>query len=134
MMTLNQPARGLDIKQAGPASPSRPRLQRRSSMLTKVADDPRSASSKKDQTPESALRQLGSFKAATAMNSIRIPVAKPPKALKTAIIPERAKSNAIFRICFQVSTHNAFNVTLTTCIILNTYLLALDRYPIEKHQ
>ena len=68
------------------------------------------------------------------MNSIKIPVTKQPKAPKTAIIPDRAKNNVLFRICFQVSTHNAFNVILTTCIILNTYLLAMDRHPIEKHQ
>ena len=32
---------------------------------------------------------------------------------------------------FIVCTHNAFNITLTICIVLNTGLLAMDRHPIK---
>jgi voltage-dependent calcium channel L type alpha-1D len=46
-------------------------------------------------------------------------------------IPDRANSNKVIKFFFLVCTHNAFNICLTACIILNTALLAMDRYPIE---
>lgn len=58
---------------------------------------------------------------------------KPVKQQKIIEIPERAKNNKFFRFFFIICTHNAFNILLTSCIIFNTALLSLDRYPIDKH-
>ena len=46
-------------------------------------------------------------------------------------IPERAMNSKLLTIFFIICTHNAFNITLTMCIILNTGLLAMDRHPIK---
>jgi hypothetical protein len=56
------------------------------------------------------------------------------KKQKTIQMPERALKNKCIRIFFVVSTHNAFNIGLTFCIVLNTALLAMDRYPIKNSQ
>jgi hypothetical protein len=53
---------------------------------------------------------------------------------KTIKKPEIALNNKCIRIFFVVSTHNAFNIGLTFCIVLNIALLAMDRYPIENSQ
>ena len=50
------------------------------------------------------------------------------------MIPARALKNPIFKITYKICTDNLFNVFITSCIILNTILLAMDKYPIEKSE
>jgi hypothetical protein len=49
----------------------------------------------------------------------------------TIEIPQRARSNRFLKFFFLICTHNAFNIGITICIILNTALLAMDKHPIE---
>ena len=57
---------------------------------------------------------------------------KKTKKGKSAIeIPDRARGSKILTMFFIVCTHNAFNIILTICIVLNTGLLAMDSHPIK---
>ena len=47
-------------------------------------------------------------------------------------MPERAITNVVYRFFYLVCTHDAFTVSLTSCIVINTVLLACDRFPISK--
>lgn len=47
-------------------------------------------------------------------------------------MPDRAIKNVIYRFFYRICTHNAFTVILTACIVINTFLLACDRFPISK--
>ena len=44
-------------------------------------------------------------------------------------IPQRAKSNRLFKICYLICTHWMFTLMITMLIIANTFVLALDGYP-----
>ena len=50
------------------------------------------------------------------------------------IIPDRALKNPVFKIMYKICTENAFNIFITGCIILNTILLAMDKYPIKPSE
>jgi len=50
------------------------------------------------------------------------------------IIPDRALKNPVFKIMYKICTENTFNILITGCIILNTILLAMDKYPIKKSE
>jgi hypothetical protein len=50
------------------------------------------------------------------------------------MIPERALKNPVFKIMYQICTKNSFNIFITGCIILNTVLLAMDKYPIKPSE
>ena len=43
----------------------------------------------------------------------------------------RSKKNFLYLICFKISNHSAFSVMITLFILINTFILALDRYPID---
>jgi hypothetical protein len=52
------------------------------------------------------------------------------------MVPARALKNPVFKIMYKVCTDNSFNIFITSCIVLNTMLLAMDKYPIrptEEH-
>ena len=60
----------------------------------------------------------------------------PTKKSKEKVLPLRAQKNILFKVMFYISTNNYFNISITGCIILNTILLAMDKYPIahaESH-
>lgn len=46
-------------------------------------------------------------------------------------MPPRANNNCVYAFFFKVCTHDLFNVIFIFAIVLNTGLLALDRYPIS---
>lgn len=59
----------------------------------------------------------------------------PKKKKKRQIVyPERAKKNIIYKFFFIICSDNYFNVSITACIVLNTILLAMDKYPIKKSE
>jgi hypothetical protein len=51
---------------------------------------------------------------------------------KQVVVPDRAKNNKCYLKFFNLCVSDAFNIFITTCIVLNTILLASDRYPIKK--
>jgi|TARA_B110001450_G_C17666418_1_gene499737 hypothetical protein len=59
---------------------------------------------------------------------------KTKKRKKGIVFPERTLKNPVFKFFFIISTDNYFNVSITACIILNTILLAMDKYPIKKSE
>lgn len=59
---------------------------------------------------------------------------KTKKKKKGIVFPERTLKNPVFKFFFIISTDNYFNVSITACIILNTILLAMDKYPIKKSE
>jgi len=54
------------------------------------------------------------------------------KKKKQVFIPERAFKNKCYMSFFKLCVSDAFNIFITTCIVLNTVLLAQDRYPVKK--
>ena len=49
-------------------------------------------------------------------------------------LPERAKSWIVYKWFYIFVSMNMFNIFITLCIILNTILLAMDKYPIHKEE
>ena len=47
-------------------------------------------------------------------------------------VPERAQNNCLYRVFFMICTHSAFGFIMTLCTVLNTLILACDRYPMKK--
>lgn len=45
-------------------------------------------------------------------------------------LPERAKDCFLYRICFQICTHDYFDPFMTAAIAGNSIVLGMDRYPI----
>ena len=56
-----------------------------------------------------------------------------PKKKRQVIIPDRSQNNRFFCFFWRICTHNAFNIGLTGCILINTFLLACDQYPTTKN-
>lgn len=55
--------------------------------------------------------------------------------LRTQVeVEERSHHNQCFRGFFRFTNSSVFNGSITLCIILNTVVLALDRYPITKSE
>lgn len=52
------------------------------------------------------------------------------------MIPERSKKNTLFSktylFFFKICMNNSFNIFITICIVLNTILLAMDKFPMRK--
>ena len=46
----------------------------------------------------------------------------------------RAENNKLFRISLKIITHRVFNFLVSLCIMVNTGVLALDKYPIDPGQ
>lgn len=46
-------------------------------------------------------------------------------------LKERSEKNFVFKICFKICHSSWFSKFITLSIILNTIILALDKYPIE---
>lgn len=49
-------------------------------------------------------------------------------------IPERAVKNKVFMFFYTVSMNSWFSSLIISLIIINTLILALDRYPIDKSE
>ena len=49
-------------------------------------------------------------------------------------IPERALKNKVYYFFWLISNHAVFNIGILLCILSNTVVLALDRYPISKEE
>ena len=54
------------------------------------------------------------------------------KKKKQVVLPERAFKNKCYMTFFKLCVSDAFNIFITTCIVLNTILLASDKYPQKK--
>ena len=50
-----------------------------------------------------------------------------------AEIPERAKKNILYRICYKIASNHIFTAVITLLIFVNTGVLASERYPENKH-
>lgn len=48
--------------------------------------------------------------------------------------PDRAKNNTLYYWFFKLCSHALFTVIITLCILANTILLAMDRYPIRSDE
>lgn len=46
-------------------------------------------------------------------------------------VKKRASSKKVFKIFFAIVKSNSFSFIVTFCIILNTLILSLDRYPMD---
>ena len=49
-------------------------------------------------------------------------------------VPERAQNNQVYRWFLKICTHDIFTAIITLCILVNTILLAMDRYPISSDE
>ena len=47
-------------------------------------------------------------------------------------VPKRARENAVYLICYKICTSNIFSSSMVLAICLNTCILSLDQYPIQK--
>ena len=45
------------------------------------------------------------------------------------VLPDRIMTNRLYYICYRVCMHWSFTLIITLCIIANTYVLAMDKYP-----
>ena len=45
---------------------------------------------------------------------------------------KRAKSNPVYQVCFMICNNPFFETFIASCIIANTVILALDKYPEHK--
>lgn len=52
--------------------------------------------------------------------------------LSNTVEKERAKENPIWKFCYKVSLHWSFTAFISLCIVINTIVLALDKYPEDK--
>jgi hypothetical protein len=46
----------------------------------------------------------------------------------------RANSNKCFKCALAIARSNTFGLLIAVCILLNTVVLAMDRYPISKNE
>lgn len=49
-------------------------------------------------------------------------------------IPVRARKNILYYVCFVIQNSSIFTSTMVVAIIVNTFILSLDRYPIGKEE
>lgn len=49
-------------------------------------------------------------------------------------VRKRANSKSIFKLFYKIVSSKAFSLAVTFCIILNTVILSLDRYPMGATQ
>jgi len=59
---------------------------------------------------------------------------KRSKKINIEELPERAKSWIVYKWFYIFVSLNMFNIFITLCIIMNTILLAMDKYPIHKEE
>lgn len=52
--------------------------------------------------------------------------------IKHNIIEKRASQNRVYLVCMLLCIHRYFQALITTCILINTVVLALDEYPINE--
>lgn len=65
----------------------------------------------------------------TVINKSHLPPVSGFFSLAHLQIPERAKSNRLFLVCYIISTHYLFTMLITLFIMVNTAVLALASYP-----
>lgn len=49
-------------------------------------------------------------------------------------LPQRAMNNCFYRAFYYLCTHEAFGFLMTFCTILNTIILAQDKYPMDRSE
>lgn len=95
--------------------------------MTKVADAKQTTESLNQVVPEGIENsQEGEGKEALGQSS--------KKRRRLHFYPERALKNPLYKFFFMICSDSLFNIFITSCIILNTLLLAMDKYPIQREE
>ena len=95
--------------------------------MAKVADAKQTTESLNQVVPEGIENsQEGEGKEALGQSS--------KKRRRLHFYPERALKNPLYKFFFLICSDSLFNIFITSCIILNTLLLAMDKYPIQREE